>query len=896
MKRRHWFAAVLLVVVATLLSLWLARAMIAARFARSYFQSHGVESDVEVGTLGLSGASARFALGPRDAPDIAAERVELFFDPLRLIPYVVEVRLVNPVVRVRLDENGKPNLGSLQNWIDSLKSQQGKSQFVSDDLAVSLTGLRVLATTPGGVLDVRGDVKLVKNLPVMAKLHAQPASISWQGTRIALRAADATFDNAGGHLDLHMQGTVTRDALTVPDMDLRLSADKLKWYSADGRFHAAAPSAHLQLSAADLAGLSAPKIDAAIGNLNVQAGNGDVQAQGDIRAQGEMGLAADMAALRASDPALASILVQNMKHLTVSFAGHASHRGKMNAFTLTTPLTVTGARGGKLSVPVLNLSGGATSLNAALEASLSGPGLPATHITSKQLVWTGGGLTGDAAFKSHFSFAMLRGADVSAAGTVSYQSGQYGFTSSACAPVSLKAFHPGASDLATDIRVQLCDVKVTGEGANRKIIADARGGAANLPLANAHVEKAAAHLVMEGQGAPRKGTVALSTAQVSDRVTPVRFKPVLGSGTIALDAGVWHGRVAVTDPKKDALGEVTFTHTMATGGGTAHINAPSITFAPEKLQPVALSPMLAALRRAEGNVAFTGDINWTKAGITSQGKVKIAALDFMTVLGKAHAVKSEINFTSLLPPTTAPGQDLSIDRIDWTLPFSAVDVRFGFNGSEIQLAKADTDIAQGHASLGAITLPLSKPGQAAGTAQLKSIALESLVAASNLGSKVKLQGKVSGNVPFHIGPEGFRITNGRIAADGPGRLSVNRSLWHQGDAAISSNAVQDFAYQALENLAFDEMSAELNSEGDRLKILFHIKGKSDPPQHQEARVAIGDIINGTALYKPIPLPSGTPIDLTLDTSLNFDELLKSYSEAWSKSLSPDTDGTVGANP
>ena len=45
-----------------------------------------------------------------------------------------------------------------------------------------------------------------------------------------------------------------------------------------------------------------------------------------------------------------------------------------------------------------------------------------------------------------------------------------------------------------------------------------------------------------------------------------------------------------------------------------------------------------------------------------------------------------------------------------------------------------------------------------------------------------------------------------------------------------------------------------------------------------------DIINGTALYKPIPLPSGTPIDLTLDTSLNFDQLLQSYAEAWSNAL------------
>jgi hypothetical protein len=116
---------------------------------------------------------------------------------------------------------------------------------------------------------------------------------------------------------------------------------------------------------------------------------------------------------------------------------------------------------------------------------------------------------------------------------------------------------------------------------------------------------------------------------------------------------------------------------------------------------------------------------------------------------------------------------------------------------------------------------------------------------------------------------------------------------------VAVNAVQDFAYQALENLAFDQMSAELNSApGGRLKILFHIKGRNDPPQRQIAEVSVADIINGTALTKPIPLPSGTPIDLTLDTSLNFDELLKSYTEAWSNSLRPEgpPDTTPGAKP
>ena len=52
------------------------------------------------------------------------------------------------------------------------------------------------------------------------------------------------------------------------------------------------------------------------------------------------------------------------------------------------------------------------------------------------------------------------------------------------------------------------------------------------------------------------------------------------------------------------MGEATFSHTMATGAGTAHIDAPKITFALDKLQPEDLSPLLVALRRAEGSAAL----------------------------------------------------------------------------------------------------------------------------------------------------------------------------------------------------------------------------------------------------------------------------------------------------
>jgi hypothetical protein len=882
-----------------LVLLWLARATIATRVARSYFEQHGIASAVEIGALGLSGVSGRFALGPVDAPDVSAERIELYFDPLRWLPRVVEVRLVKPVVRARLDADGKITLGSLQPWIESLQQQKGKSQFVSDDLAVALTGLRVLLATPGGALDLGGDVKLVRNMPVSASLHLQPTSMAWHGVSAKIARGALDFDSGTGRLALRLSGDARKDDIQAQGADIRIDANGFQALPDARGFVLLASSARLQAKAASLvAGATStkPELDVTAHNL-MAALTGDLRGDLAVTADGDFD-AAPVRKLLASDPALARAVVANLNHLDLSLAGRAELQGGKFHAALSQPLLVKGASGAVLTVSSIVPSGAGL----AFDAALSGGGLPPVRLGLRNFIWKDGDFTTSATLASRFSYAMLRGADVTASGTASWQAGRYAFTPTNCARIALAAFHPGASDLAKDVRGSLCATQnkpvLTGEGANWELFGEARGLSVFLPLANAKLENGAARLAFEGRGADFRGSATVTAAQISDRTVPLRFKPLGGAGTITLAGNAWHGKFALTDAEKNALGDVTFTHTLASGAGTAHIAAPKLIFAIGKLQPDRLSPLLAPFRRAEGTAGFAGDIAWTRDAITSSGTLNIESLDFLTPLGKAHAVKTAIAFTSLLPPVTADNQEVTISRIDWTLPFSAVDLRFSFNPTTVKVDAVSTDWAEGHAALGAFTINLANPANITGAADLNAIALGSLVTASNLGSKLKLEGKVSGHIPFKVTPEGFRIEKGRIAADGPGRLSIDRALWNQG-GTVAANAVQDFAYQALENLAYDDMSADLNSvAGGRLQILFHIKGRSDPPKPQVAEIAIADILNGTALSKQVPLPSGTPIDLTLDTSLNFDELLKSYAQAWSKSLSPQgqADTAAGAKP
>jgi hypothetical protein len=143
---------------------------------------------------------------------------------------------------------------------------------------------------------------------------------------------------------------------------------------------------------------------------------------------------------------------------------------------------------------------------------------------------------------------------------------------------------------------------------------------------------------------------------------------------------------------------------------------------------------------------------------------------------------------------------------------------------------------------------------------------------------------VSGRLPFTFDPvSGVRITGGRVYADQPGRLSIQREaltgLEAGGGGTVPAGTVEDLAYQAMEDLAFDVLSADVNSlDEGRIGVLFRIVGRHDPPQRQEIRLTVAELISREFLNRPLPLPSNTGIDLTLDTTLNVNQLVSDLLE------------------
>jgi hypothetical protein len=190
----------------------------------------------------------------------------------------------------------------------------------------------------------------------------------------------------------------------------------------------------------------------------------------------------------------------------------------------------------------------------------------------------------------------------------------------------------------------------------------------------------------------------------------------------------------------------------------------------------------------------------------------------------------------------------------------------------------------GQVRIESLDVPFEPKAPVRGTLLFEGVQLHDLVEASPFGDHVELDAKVSGRIPFERVDGKVRITGGTLRAIQPGRLSIQRAALTAVQSldqapAAATDTFTDFAYQAMENLAFDRLEAAIDTHPDgRLGVLFHITGRHDPPQKQEIRLTWLDLIRRNFLNRKLPLPSGTGVDLTLDTTLNLDELLADYAE------------------
>ncbi|QUD89060.1 intermembrane phospholipid transport protein YdbH family protein [Phenylobacterium montanum] len=552
------------------------------------------------------------------------------------------------------------------------------------------------------------------------------------------------------------------------------------------------------------------------------------------------------------------------------------------------PLTVDAGSGARLTLAAAPTTIGAKGIVSAGRIELGGGGLPTMRASLSHAAITSSGFSADLAAESELDALFARGAQVQAKGRLSGHGGQVRFDLDGCAPQRAHRldFGPNSVD---DFAASLCPgdgplLVASAEGWRaRGQLQQAQGAA---PSFEARVTGADGAFQAIGRHALEAAEVSVDKAQLADTAKPLRFRDLNLAGRANLAGGVWTGDFAATTHAGHRIGKVDLRQVVASGTGRADIDTGPLAFAPNALQPAELTPQADFARNAQGVATFKGWFAWGPgAPAQSGGELKANGLEFKSPLGAVLGINSDLHFTSLSPLVTQPGQKVNVELVQAATPLSGLSAQFDLDARSVSIDQASGAIAEGRIRLEPMVAPLAAGAPFKGVLVIDHVRIGQVLAASSLADSVKLDAVVDGRIPFTVSSAGLTIQGGELRAVGPGRLSISRKALKDGASAKQAGFAEDLAYQAMGDLAFDTLDASLNTlPGDRLGVLFHIKGRHAPPKPQRATIALSDLLRGQPLAKPLTLPSDTRIDLTLDTSLNFGELVRALQQAWRDSL------------
>ncbi|WP_332624966.1 YdbH domain-containing protein [Brevundimonas sp.] len=552
-----------------------------------------------------------------------------------------------------------------------------------------------------------------------------------------------------------------------------------------------------------------------------------------------------------------------------------------------------------LGGPVLRMAGGAPT--GAMKLSVTGEDIPNLNVDVTSWQAASGGLTAQLRANGQTDFDPLRGVALQTAGTLSLRNGITTYQASDCASLQARQVQIGENNLdalsarlCADGRPLFTAQQGRWELAGR--LADTQLQASFLEL---DLENGAGRLRVSGQKNDLSMRLSDIVATVKDSpdIAEARINPLGVGGEVSLSRGVWNGALNLS--REDVrLATVNLVHANATHEGRLDLHAGPLTFAADGLQPAAISPLLKDyMVNASGDaIGMKGEVLWSAKSVTSQGQITIgngqaddtqsAGLSFDTPMGRLVGLRGTVQVTDLLKLETASDQMLSADRLDSVMPITDLKLTMGLGEGALNISQASLKLDAGGVSVRDVVVPLNGVDPVHGLIQVDNLQVNDLLIAASLGEKAKLDARLNGQIRFDYQRQrGWQFHSVDLRAQG-GHLSVQPEVLtgmsaeggdvHTAtgpDIEIPPNAVQGFAYQALENLAINDLSADVYTlpEG-RLAVNFRIQGYHAPPQKQELRISIMDLFNGKLMERKLPLPSGAPVILNLRTDWNANEL------------------------
>lgn len=560
--------------------------------------------------------------------------------------------------------------------------------------------------------------------------------------------------------------------------------------------------------------------------------------------------------------------------------------------TLPQPITARPANGGELRLQAhggpLFVSNAGRGGGVGTLISTRGGGLPDARFEGIEWRLTPGGFAARLKGRAALDFGPARGIAFNADGELASNGARLTYVANGCVPLSVDRLDLGENVIEA-VSGRVCPIQAplfSSQGGAWRIQSRLADAAATAPGFEIALSDGAGELTVDGADKGLSIRMGVDKAVVTDAADLKRFMPVQAKGEARLTNEVWTAGLDLSR-LEHAVGRVDVRHDGRVEAGGAVISAPNLTFTEHGLQPDDLSPLAADYVKSpvEGSAGFEGRFDWTAGTLTSSGVLNVPDLDFTSPAGKVQGLKGRVEFTSLTPLITAPDQRLTADHVQTVTPLTDLRLTFGLDEKALIIGDGEIRAAGGRISIEPLSLPLA-PGEGwGGVIVVEGVQLNELLKSANLQDKAEFDAVVSGRLPFTYDPkDGWRIVGGVLNGVRPGRLSIQPEVFDDlaaggGDPNVPPNTMQDLAYQAMQDLAISDLTAEVNSlDGGRLGVRFRINGRHDPPQREELRLTFMELIRRDFLNKKLNLPSDTPIDLTLDTSWNANQIVSDLLE------------------
>jgi hypothetical protein len=255
---------------------------------------------------------------------------------------------------------------------------------------------------------------------------------------------------------------------------------------------------------------------------------------------------------------------------------------------------------------------------------------------------------------------------------------------------------------------------------------------------------------------------------------------------------------------------VAIRHDLGRGRGGATLDVPGLAFTQNGLQPEMITRLTeGVIALVNGTVTGQGRIAWDGSGeVTSTGEFNTADMDLAAAFGPVTGLSGTIRFTDLLGLETAPGQTVSVARLNpGILVENGVITYQLLPGQLVRIQSGRWPFMGGELILRETVLNLGRPSAKRLTFEVRGLDANMFVNSFGFND-IRAEGRFDGVLPMIFDENGGRIVGGRLDSRAPGgRLSYDGAV-NKANLGTAGN----LAFNALRDLRFRSMIIRLDGD------------------------------------------------------------------------------------